>query len=99
MSYSQQTWSSSDGRAVVATGAFAGVGAALLYVTGASRAVGVVLGCLALGAVAVGVTRLRTHRWPPRVVLYAAAVVVIVVVLFGVGTLIYALTRESTTVN
>jgi hypothetical protein len=79
------------GTAAAAAGGGLLVVAVALYLTGLSRAVGVVVAGVATVLVLGGLGTLRRGRWPHRGLLIAFAVAVAGLVAFGVGTWLYAL--------
>jgi RsiW-degrading membrane proteinase PrsW (M82 family) len=85
----------SGGRAILVVGAVTGAVAALLYASSLSRAVGVVLGVIAVAAVVLGVITERRRQWPPRPVRYVIAAALVVVAIVGIVTLVYSLTTRS----
>jgi hypothetical protein len=86
------------GRAVLVVGELAGAIAAALYVSGLSRAVGVVVAGVALATVAMGVATVRSSHWPPRRVLYAFGAVLVLLAMLGVVTFIQGFGNRPTTV-
>jgi|tagenome__1003787_1003787.scaffolds.fasta_scaffold19996438_2 hypothetical protein len=87
----------SGGRVLIVAGAVAGTTAVLLYVTALSRAVGVVVGVVALVAVALGVVTARTRRWPARPVVYVLGAALVALVIFGIALFVYALGHQPAT--
>ena len=85
----------SGGRGILVAGVVTGVAAALLYASSLSRAVGVVLGVVAVVGVVLGAVTERARRWPPRPVLYVIGGALVVVAIVGIVTLVYASTTQS----
>ena len=91
------TTARSGGGIVAAAGAGMVALAVVLYATGLSRAVGVVLGAVASVVLIGGVWVRRRGRWPRRSFLLAFAVVVTGLAAIGVWTLVIALSAVPTT--
>ena len=87
----------SGGRALVVAGAVAAGVATLLYVTALSRAVGVVVGGVALVAVTLGVVTARTRRWPAPPVLYLLGGALAALAVYGIVLFFYALSIKPST--
>ncbi len=87
----------SGGRALVVAGTVAAAVATLLYVTAVSRAVGVVVGGVALVAVTLGVITAWTRRWPAPPVLYLLGAALAALAIFGIVLFVYALGIEPST--
>ena len=84
----------SGGRALVVAGAVGAAAALLLYVTALSRAVGVVVGGVAVVTMILGVVTARTRRWPAAPVLYLFAAGLVALAIFGVVLFVFALRIE-----
>ena len=76
-------------RQVLAAGAALLLCAAVLYVSGLSRAVGVVVAGLGAATILGASVAYRAKAWPSRPWLIAAAVLVVALVAYGVALLIY----------
>jgi hypothetical protein len=85
------TTARSGGSIVAAAGAGMVALAVVLYATGLSRAVGVVLGAVAAVVLIGGVSIRRRGRWPRRSFLLAFAVVVAGLAVVGVWALVIGL--------
>ena len=87
------------GRAMLAAGVLAGVTAALLYVTQLSRAVGVVVAGVALVALVMGATTIRSRVLPPRWVFLVVGGALVLLAIYGIALLVYAMNQPSSTVG
>ncbi|MBI1379417.1 MAG: hypothetical protein GC157_18360 [Frankiales bacterium] len=84
-----------DGRRVLVTALGVLMAGVLLYLTGLSRVVAVVLYVVSAVLMVLALFVLRSRRWPPRWVRLSLAAALVVLVLLGIGTLVYAVATRN----